>query len=67
MSWMRQGGEKVGATCVEAQRWEAVISGHCQSRGLAGVWGVTEDKPREVARDQIVKGLVPHVRRLGFI
>ena len=44
-----------------------VISGHCQSHGLAGVWGVTEDKPREVARDQIVKGLVPHVRRLGFI
>lgn len=44
-----------------------VLSGHCQSCGLAGVWGVTDDKSREVARGQTVKGLVCHVRSLGFI
>lgn len=38
-----------------------------QSCGFAGVQGVTEDKLRYVARGQIMKSLVCHVRNLGFI
>lgn len=52
-------GTEVGET--------VVLSGHCQSCGLAGVWRVTEDKPRDVAWAWIMKSLICYVRRLGFI
>lgn len=43
------------------------LSGHCQLCGLVGMWGITEDKPREVESGCYWKVFVCCVRNLGFI
>lgn len=58
----------MNSLCEDTEMGEATrLSGHCQSWSLGGVWGVTEDRPREVVRSQIVKNIVCYVRNMCFI